>query len=166
MSNLSKSVITIDNNDGQTVSVVGDTYRIIISGKQTDGRFAVIDMMIPPGGGPGPHAHPDFQESFYVVEGAVDFKSESGNYTANKGSFISIPLGGMVHSFKNTANTPAHLLCTVIPAGLDSFFLEIGKPVEVGTYLPVPDFSLEERQTLMALAENFGQKLYPRDYLD
>ena len=166
MPNLPPSILTTDNNEGQVVSVIGDTYRIIISGKQTGGKFAVIDMMVPPGSGPGPHAHPDFQESFYVVEGQIDFKSESGNYTAETGSIVSIPLGGLVHSFKNTANTIAHLLCTVIPAGLDEFFLEIGKPVEMGTFLPTPDLSLEERQTLLTLAEKYGQKLYPPDYLD
>lgn len=165
MTNLPESILTIDNNEGPTVSVVGDTYRIIISGKQTGGKFAVIDMMVPPGGGPGPHAHPDFQESFYVVEGEIDFKSEAGGYTAKKGSFVSIPLGGMVHSFKNTTDTIAHLLCTVFPAGLDEFFLEIGKPVQVGTFLPIPDFSLEERQALTKIAEKFGQKLFPPDYL-
>ncbi|HXO74313.1 MAG TPA: hypothetical protein VN824_03765, partial [Puia sp.] len=49
------------SQDGQSLSVVGDTYRILISGKETEGAFAVIDMLIPPGGGPGPHSHPNIR---------------------------------------------------------------------------------------------------------
>jgi hypothetical protein len=56
-----KGIITVDSNEGQGLSVAGNTYRVIISGKQTSGSFAVIDMLVPPGGGPGPHAHPGFQ---------------------------------------------------------------------------------------------------------
>ena len=44
------------------LGIVGDTYTITVSGDETDGRFCVIDMHIPPGGGPGPHRH-DFEET-------------------------------------------------------------------------------------------------------
>ncbi len=62
-------ITTVDNGQGKNLSVVGDTYHIILSGEQTNGNYAVIDMLVPPGGGPGPHAHKDIQEMFYVVEG-------------------------------------------------------------------------------------------------
>ena len=32
------------------LAVVGDTYTVLLSGEQTDGRFAMLDMLIPPGG--------------------------------------------------------------------------------------------------------------------
>lgn len=66
----------IKNNEGSFLSVVGDTYRIIISGKQTGGEFALIDMLIPSGGGPGPHAHAAFHETFYVMDWEVEFKTQ------------------------------------------------------------------------------------------
>jgi hypothetical protein len=34
------------------LAVVGDTYTVLFSGEQTAGRFAMLDMLIPPGGGP------------------------------------------------------------------------------------------------------------------
>ena len=34
------------------IGLVGDTYTITVTGEQTAGRFCVIDMHIPPGGGP------------------------------------------------------------------------------------------------------------------
>lgn len=161
-----KTITSINNEQGQSLSVVGDTYRILLSGEQTNGSYAVIDMLVPPGGGPGPHAHKDMQEMFYVVEGEIDFKMEGGTYKAKKGSFVNIPLGGAVHCFKNTTNDIAHLLCTVVPAGLDTFFQEIGTPVDTGTFLSPPILSMEELDKLKSLAEKYGQELYPPEYLD
>ena len=57
MENVKYAPITVGSQEGQSLSVVGDTYRILMTGKQTGGEFAVIDMLIPPEGGPGPHAH-------------------------------------------------------------------------------------------------------------
>ena len=51
--------------------LVGDTYTILLSGDDTDDRYCLIDMLIPPGGGPGPHRH-DFEESFTVLEGEIE----------------------------------------------------------------------------------------------
>lgn len=162
---MDKIITTVDNEQGQSLSVVGDTYRILISGAQTNGSYAVIDMLVPPGGGPGPHAHKDIQEMFYVVEGVVEFKTEGEPYRATKGSFVNIPLGGAVHSFKNSTDKVAHLLCTVVPAGLDSFFQEIGRPVEPGTFLPPSAPTHEQLDKIKTIAKKYGQELYPPDFL-
>src|ERR1700709_2374792 len=111
------NIITVNENQGEHLSVVGDTYRIVISAKQTEGAYAVIDMLVPPGGGPGPHAHAGIQESFHVLEGEIEVRSEQGVYTAGKGAFVNIPLGGMVHCFKNKTDRIARLWCVVVPAG-------------------------------------------------
>jgi quercetin dioxygenase-like cupin family protein len=159
------AVLTIGAQGGQNISVVGDTYRILVSGKQTGGAFATIDMLIPPGGGPGPHAHANFQESFYVIEGEIEVKSEGSAYMAKKGSFVSIPKGGIVHCFKNKSDKIAHLLCMVVPSGLEEFFMEIGQPVAIGEFLPPPPMDAASISKLQGLAEEYGQKVYPPDYL-
>lgn len=151
---------------GPTLSVVGDTYRLVATGAQTGGKFAVIDMLVPPGGGPGPHSHPHFLETFHVIEGEVVVKSQQGKFTASKGMFVGIPTGGLVHGFKNESSSVAHLWCVVMPAGLDAFFREIGQPVAPGQFLPPPRLTPAEQQRLQAIAEKHGQKLYPPDYLD
>ena len=146
--------------------MVGDTYRIVVSGKQTDGAFAIIDMLVPSGHGPGPHAHASFQETFYMVDGEVEFKTEEGRSLAQKGDVVTVPKGGAVHGFKNVGNGMAHLLCTVGPAGLDAFFEEIGTPVEAGGFLPPPRLDEDAIKKLMAIAAKYGQVVYPPDYLD
>jgi quercetin dioxygenase-like cupin family protein len=159
------NIKAVNEDQGQIISVVGDNYRIIIPGALTQGAYAVIDMLVPPGGGPGPHSHADIQEMFYVVDGEIEFKTEAGKYTAKKGSFVNIPKGGEVHCFKNTGNAIAHLLCTVIPAGLDDFFQEIGTPTSPGVFLPPPVLTPEDLTRLRSAAEKHGQKVFPPDYL-
>lgn len=166
MENLVQAAIAVNAQDGQTVSVVGDTYRLLITGQQTGGAYAAIDMLIPPQGGPGPHSHADMHESFYVIEGEIVVKTEAQTYTAQKGSFVNIPKGGLVHSFKNESDSMAHMLCYVVPSGLEEMFLEIGKPVAAGEFLPPPEMGPEELKRLQGIAEKYGQKLFPPDYLD
>ena len=165
MEDQQSKVTTVGAAEGQSLSVIGDTYRILITGEQTGGAFAVIDMLIPPGGGPGPHSHAAFQESFYVMEGEVVVKTKEQTYTACKGDFARVPLGGVVHDFKNRTDVAAHLLCFVVPAGLEAFFQEIGRPVAPGEFLPPPVLGPDDQKRMSEIAAKHGQIVYPPDYL-
>jgi len=146
------SDITVTGADqGEKLSIAGGSYRILIRGEATGNRFAVIEMLVPPGAGPAPHAHPDIHETFYVVEGEVEFRTEAGKQLAASGAYINIPFNGGAHAFKNLSDTSARLVCTVTPAGLESMFREIsGLPPE----------------EVRAVAAKYVRKLYPPDYLD
>ena len=155
-----KKVVAVDPNEGEKIRMAGGEYRIILSGKQTEGSHAIIEMSVPPGAGPNPHSHPEFEEIFYVLEGEVEFKSESGSYTAKENSFIRIPKGGTVHGFKNRTNSNAKLLCTVIPAGLDDFFLE------ASALMASSPTENTIKQTMTLLSEKYGVKSYPEGFFD
>ena len=155
-------IITVNESEGRKLKIAGGNYRIIISGKETNGEYAVIEMSVPPGAGPNPHSHADFTETFFVLEGEVSFKSELGSYIAKKGSFVNIPKGGIVHGFKNLSNEPAKLLCTVTPAGLDELFEEIAEYLETAS----SNTENETKEKLNSLFEKYGQQMFPADYLD
>src|SRR5215831_5346445 len=86
MQNANNSFTVVAAHEGPSVSVVGDTYRIIIGSEQTNGAYALIDMLIPPRGGPMPHSHVTFQESFYILDGEITVITKKKTYTATKGS--------------------------------------------------------------------------------
>ncbi|NIJ55198.1 cupin domain-containing protein [Dyadobacter arcticus] len=157
-------VITVNPKDGQDLSVVGDNYRLLITGKETENEFAVVDMLIPPGGGPGPHAHATFQESFYVIEGEIVVRSETQIYTAKAGAFVSIPKGGAIHSFKNESSATSHILCIIVAAGLEEFFKEVGEPVAYGEFLPPPVMDEAAGKKLESIAKKYDQEIYPPDF--
>lgn len=162
---MNTTIQIISKNEGERLAVAGGNYRIIISGEQTNGNYAVIEMTVPPGGGPPPHAHPETQEMFHVLEGELEFKTETGKQIVTQDGFINIPFGGAVHCFKNISENNARLLCTVVPAGLENLFQEIGIPVEAGEFLPIPELTEKRREFLKEIDIKYGQRTYSSNYL-
>src|SRR5712664_2281350 len=79
-------------NEDQTLlhlGVVGDTYTILLTGKDTAGRYCLIDMLVPPGGGPPPHRH-DFEEMFTVLDGEVRVTFRGETIVARAGQTINV----------------------------------------------------------------------------
>jgi quercetin dioxygenase-like cupin family protein len=57
---------------------------ILLSGEDTAGRYTLIDMHVPPGGGPPPHRH-DFEEMFTVLEGQIEITFRGATSVAGGG---------------------------------------------------------------------------------
>lgn len=116
------------------LGLVGDTYTILLRGEDTAGRYCLIDMHVPPGGGPPLHRH-DFEESFTVLEGEVEMTFRGDKTMARAGETVHIPANAP-HQFHNVSEKAARLLCICAPAGLERFFAEIG--VRVGSRTEAP----------------------------
>jgi quercetin dioxygenase-like cupin family protein len=114
--------------------VVGDTYTTLLSGEDTAGRYTLIDMFVPPGGGPPPHRH-DFEEMFTVLEGEIEITFRGVKQTARAGQTVNIPANAP-HDFTNASEHPARLLCMCSPPGEEKFFAEVGTPVSSRTEAP------------------------------
>ena len=142
------------------ISLAGDTYTILVSGSDSAGRYCLIDMHIPPGGGPPPHRH-DFEEMFTILEGEIEFTFRGKRSVARAGVTLNVPANAP-HSFKNVTKQPARLLCLCAPAGQDEFFKLVGDPVANRTASP-PALSetekAERRKKAEALAPQFRTEL-------
>ena len=112
----------------------GDTYTILLSGKDTDGRYCLIDMVIPPGGGPPMHRH-DFEESFTLLEGEIEATFRSETSVVKTGETINIPANAP-HRFVNASDKVVRLLCICAPAGQEELFAQVG--VSVATRITPP----------------------------
>jgi quercetin dioxygenase-like cupin family protein len=131
------SIAKPEQDDGlRHVSVVGDTYTILLDGSQTNNRYCLIEMHIPQHGGPPPHRH-DFEETFTVLEGEIEATFRGRTITVAAGETLHIPANAP-HRFTNVRPEPARLLCTCSPAGQEEFFLEIGDLVPTRTSPPPP----------------------------
>src|SRR5450432_3588901 len=89
--------------------LVGDTYTVLLSGDDTAGRYTLIDMHVPPGGGPPPHRH-DFEEMFTVLEGEVELTFRGENFVARAGETVNVPANAP-HAFRNASSQAVRLLC-------------------------------------------------------
>jgi len=116
------------------IGVVGDTYTILLTGQETAGRFCLIDMYVPPGGGPPPHRH-DFEETFTLLEGELDVVFRGTKQVVRAGETIHVPANAP-HQFHNSSTRPARMLCICSPAGQEEFFMEIGVLVATRTTRP------------------------------
>jgi quercetin dioxygenase-like cupin family protein len=130
------------------IGLVGDTYTILVTGKDTAGRYSLIDMHIPPGGGPPPHRH-DFEEMFSVLEGEIEATFRGKKSIVRAGETINIPANAP-HQFQNRSRQPARLLCVCSPAGQEEFFREVGVPVATRT---TPPPSLDEAAQAASVAK-------------
>lgn len=148
--------------DGRHIGIVGDTYTILVSGEDTAGRFCLIDMHVPPGGGPPPHRH-DFEETFSLLEGDLELVFRGAKQKVSAGETVNIPANAP-HQFHNASNQAARMLCICSPAGQEEFFLEIGVTVATRTTPPPKLDEAEQaafRQKAEALAPKYKTELLP-----
>jgi quercetin dioxygenase-like cupin family protein len=143
-----------DADQGLThLGVVGDTYTILLTGEDTAGRYCLIDMLVPPGGGPPPHRH-DFEEMFTLLEGELEFIFRGAKSTLRTGETVNIPANAP-HQFRNLTGRPARVLCLCSPAGQDEFFKAVGIPLADRT-TPSPKLDAAAQAAFMAKAEKLA----------
>jgi len=82
-----------------------------ISGKEID----ALEIECGPGFGPGPHTHELEVDSFYMLEGELDFTLGDQVVRAGAGTLVSAP-PGVVHGFKNPGPGRARFLNLHTPA--------------------------------------------------
>ena len=114
--------------EGKRIGIVGDVYRFLATGKETDGKYATFEAIVPPGSGPPPHIHSREEESFLILEGEMTFQLGDERFVAGEGTFLNMPVGSL-HCFQNESDKAARLLITLAPAGLEEMFFEVGQPL-------------------------------------
>ncbi len=139
---------------GRTIAVVGDVYRFLATGEDTNGKYALWEAIVPPGGGPPPHVHSREEEGFYILEGEITFTLNGEQVVAMAGTFANMPVG-TPHSFKNESGKTARMLISVAPAGLEKMFFEFGVPLAEETTAALPP-TREEIEKLLAVAPKYG----------
>jgi len=149
-----------DDPNSRDIAVAGGTYTILVSGEDTGGRYSLIDMLVPPGGGPPPHRH-DFEEMFTILEGEIELAFRGLVQRAAAGSTVNIPANAP-HSFKNKSDKPLRMLCMCAPAGQEEFFMAVGDSVDSRT-APPPKLSPADQadriQRAKALAAKYRTEL-------
>lgn len=152
-----RSPLVRPTGEGQTIAVVGDVYRFLATGADTNGTYALWEAIVTPGGGPPPHVHSREEEGFYILDGEITFTIAGEKRVATAGMFANMPVG-IPHSFKNESPRPARMLISVAPAGLETMFFEIGVPLPPdATSAPPP--SKEEIEKLLAIAPRYGLEI-------
>jgi mannose-6-phosphate isomerase-like protein (cupin superfamily) len=151
---MSRNPIINTPPQGRTIAVVGDVYRFLATGDDTNGKYALFEAIVGPGGGPPLHVHSREEEGFYILEGEITFTINDERVLATAGMFANMPVG-TPHSFKNESDKPARMLISVAPAGLEKMFFEVGVPLAEGASTAFPP-TREEIEKLLVIAPKYG----------
>jgi uncharacterized cupin superfamily protein len=80
-----------------------------------------------------------------ILEGEIEITFRGNRSIARAGETINIPANAP-HSFRNSSQKPARLLCMCSPAGQENLFMEVGDPVASRTSVP-PNLSESEQRS-------------------
>lgn len=132
----------------------GDHYTFLVTGDESGGAYFVMEAVVPPGGGPPPHVHTREDETFYVLEGEIEFLLGRELVHAVAGHFVSVPRG-TVHRFRNRGTETARMILTFTPAGIERWFEETLERAPNGA-TDAPDNHEEVAARYVAAAPRYG----------
>jgi quercetin dioxygenase-like cupin family protein len=150
------SALHVTEGEGKMLWVVDELMTFKATGEDTGGAYSLTDSVVPPGGGPPPHIHHREDEAFWVLEGELEVMVGESTFKASAGSFVHLPKD-IPHSYENIGPGPARFITLIVPAGLERFFEEVGKP-ESDVSSP-PPFGEEDIDKLLAIAPKYGAEI-------
>ena len=136
---------TLENS----VHYIAYTFSFLVSGKDTDGAFSLTHCYFRDGMefAPPPHYHKFEDETFYILEGKMEFHVGDKKFTAGAGEVVYVPKN-VPHHF-NIVSKTAKALLLISPGGLETFFKEFSVPAQTLDLPPVPESNPREEEFLM-----------------
>lgn len=101
-----------------------------VSTEDTGGVYALMEDNLKSSFALGLHLHRHHAETFYILEGEIDFHIDGDWMTAEPGTSIHIPPGVPHAVILATGTTSARMLMIYQPSGFDQFLAELGTMTE------------------------------------
>lgn len=129
----------------------GDLYEIKLTAADTNGSLGMVLASVPPGGGPPPHTHMNSDETFFLLDGQLEFLDGDQTFSAGPGDAVFLPRTRL-HRFHNVGLRPAKMLFMYSPAGVEQLFVEAGEVPRPGEPVAAFDPSTITAELLEAAA--------------
>jgi mannose-6-phosphate isomerase-like protein (cupin superfamily) len=154
-------------DEGEHWLVVTDVTTIKASGRDTSGKLLVLEVTVPPGGGPPILHRHEYSEIFLFQEGEFEVSTVDDDYaprTLRVGAGDTVAIPSMVwHNFRNVSGLPGKFTAVHSPAVMEDFMREIGRRIEDPRHPPTPEGPPSERemQRMMEITGNYMEMLPP-----
>lgn len=116
----------IINGQGMYQNILGDCQTVKLTGKDTNGRFTIVENDNPPGVGIPMHVHTNEDEVFRILEGEMEFTVEGNTSILKAGDTIFLPRQ-VPHSFRVVGEQNAKSIITIIPSGIEEMFVQLSE---------------------------------------
>jgi quercetin dioxygenase-like cupin family protein len=124
----------------------GSLWSPLVTSEQTDGRYSIVEQLMPGRSGPPPHTHDQSDEVFYILEGQVHLQLGDDVSTAEAGQLVRVPRG-VPHGFV-VRSDQARFLNFFVPATMDRMVAMLSTPAIALTVPPEgSDTGPSEQQT-------------------
>lgn len=125
------------------------------TGKETGGRYTLVEVLEPEGGGPL-HVHHREDEGFWILEGELTFQIGDETIKASPGSFLFGPKD-VPHTY-TVDSGPARILFILSPAGFEDLIYATSEPARERSLPPQPAGppSEAEMEQMGALVRQYG----------
>ncbi|HET7002082.1 MAG TPA: cupin domain-containing protein [Puia sp.] len=120
-----------------SVHYLAHTFSFLATGEDTDNAYTLIHCFFRKGFTPPPHLHRYEDESFYLLDGVIDFQAGDKKFRAGAGELVVLPKE-VAHSFNLVTDT-AKALLLITPAGFETVFKEFGSPAKTLDLPAIPD---------------------------
>jgi hypothetical protein len=118
-----------------------------------DGRYALIEFLLPHLASPPLHTHPQ-DESYFMLEGRLTIQAGEQRFELGPGGAAVVPMR-VPHTFR-VDSEGARVLVLSTPAGIDGFVREGGVPAGAPT-LPPADASRPSPEEMDRIFAAHGQ---------
>lgn len=156
-----KAVVSLPK-EGIRVASVGNLYRFMVASEDTGGKYAMLELTVPPGKGGPFHIHTLEEEAFYVLEGEMTFYTDERTVVAPPRTLINFPID-TIRGFRNNTDRDVIMLAVLAPAGLENMWLEEGAGIILRNPSdPVPPAQPGASDCPIS-AQQYGVKIIPED---
>ena len=134
----------------------GGLVTIKATGKETGGRYTLVEVLEPVGAQATLHVHHREDEAFWILEGELTFQIGEETIKASPGSFLFGPKD-VPHRY-TVDSGPARMLFLLSPPGFEELIYATSEAAHELTLPPPPEGppSEEEMEQMGALARQYG----------
>jgi mannose-6-phosphate isomerase-like protein (cupin superfamily) len=121
--------VTAEPGHGRSVSLRGTRVRFTVESTYANGA-SCTEWEAAAGFDTGLHVHERLEETWYVLDGELEFQLGEETFTATAGATVFVP-PGVAHAFANRTAVVAKFLLIMSPPGHDRYFDELAEILAV-----------------------------------
>jgi mannose-6-phosphate isomerase-like protein (cupin superfamily) len=109
--------------DGESVSLRGSEVTLKLRSDAASGA-SCVEFVAAPGFDTGLHVHARLEETWYILDGELDFHMGEESFRAAPGACVFVP-PRVPHAFANRTEASVKFLLIMSPPGHDRYFVEL-----------------------------------------